>query len=95
MRPTVIHKPGNRVLLGKVGSDFLNHRTSEIGRKRQPTLTPEVGDLNARTPDEIYFGTGGHIPCELDSRRKAARAARLEANRAASCENCERTREAS
>jgi transposase InsO family protein len=41
--------------------------------------------FHGETPDEIYFGTGGHIQRELDSRRKAARAARLEANQAASC----------
>ena len=41
--------------------------------------------FHGETPDEIYFGTGGHIPRELDSRRRAARTARLEANRAAFC----------
>jgi hypothetical protein len=30
-------------------------------------------------PDEMYFGTGGHVPHELASRRRAARAARLAA----------------
>lgn len=51
--------------------------------------------FRGETPDEMYFGTGGHVPHELDSRRKTARTARLEANRAVSCETCWSTREAS
>jgi hypothetical protein len=49
--------------------------------------------FSGQTPDEMYFGTGSHVPHELDSKRAAARAARLESNRAASCETCERSRE--
>jgi hypothetical protein len=48
-----------------------------------------------QTPDEMYVGTGTHVPHELDTKRATARAARLEANRAASCEICQRSREAS
>jgi transposase InsO family protein len=42
--------------------------------------------FKGQTPDERYYGTGDHIPKELDAAKKAARQARLEANRALSCE---------
>jgi transposase InsO family protein len=51
--------------------------------------------FQGETPDEMYFGTGGHVPEELAARRKAARTARLEANRAAFCTTCKHAREAS
>jgi putative transposase len=47
--------------------------------------------FQGETPDEMYFGTGRHVPDELDSRRQAARRARLEANRAVHCETCKHT----
>jgi transposase InsO family protein len=50
--------------------------------------------FRGETPDEMYFGTGGHVPHELASRRRAARAARLAANRSASCATCRHAREA-
>ena len=40
------------------------------------------------TPDEIYFGTGDAIPDELAERRKRARQARLDFNRASRCGQC-------
>ena len=51
--------------------------------------------FRGQTPDEMYFGTGAHVPPELASQRMAARAVRLERNRAVSCENCKRIRDAS
>jgi len=51
--------------------------------------------FSGQTPDEMYFGTGSHVPHELDSKRAAARASRLEANRAATCETCQHSGEAS
>lgn len=51
--------------------------------------------FHGETPDEMYFGTGRHVADELRSQRTAARLARLQSNRAVSCVNCERTREAS
>ena len=51
--------------------------------------------FRGQTPDEMYFGTGDGIPDALDAKRKAARAARLTSNRAASCPACEPTRHAS
>ena len=51
--------------------------------------------FRGQTPDEMYLGTGGHVPQELGSQRTAARAARLTANRAVSCRTCEPSRHAS
>jgi transposase InsO family protein len=51
--------------------------------------------FRGQTPDEMYLGTGGHVPQELGSQRTAARAARLKANRSASCRICEPSRHAS
>ena len=45
--------------------------------------------FRGQTPDEMYFGTGDHIPEDLESRRKEARARRLAVNRARSCRVCE------
>ena len=45
--------------------------------------------FRGQTPDELYFGTGEHVPAELEAAKKAARRARLENNRRATCETCE------
>jgi transposase InsO family protein len=45
--------------------------------------------FRGQTPDEMYFGTGGHIPDQLAVRREAARRSRIEVNRARSCPTCE------
>src|SRR4029434_9896605 len=39
--------------------------------------------FQGETPDEMYFGTGGHLPEELAARRDAARAATAEGDTAA------------
>ena len=44
--------------------------------------------FRGQTPDEMYFGTGDAVPADLRSRAAAARRARVEANRSASCETC-------
>ncbi len=44
--------------------------------------------FRGQTPDEMYFGTDGHVPGDLDVKRKEARAARMAANRARSCRVC-------
>ena len=41
-----------------------------------------------QTPDEMYFGTAADLPTELAAARSQARAARLAANRAMSCDRC-------
>jgi len=45
--------------------------------------------FRGQTPDEMYFGTGSHIPDELAVKNEAARQARMEENRARSCPICE------
>jgi transposase InsO family protein len=50
-------------------------------------VIPHVA-LRGRTPDEMYFCAEGPEVAELPSRMAAARAARLEANRAACCPVC-------
>ena len=45
--------------------------------------------FRGQTPDEMYFGTGKHIPKELETGRKDARQSRLEVNRNTSCPTCE------
>ena len=45
--------------------------------------------FRGQTPDEMYFGTGNHIPQELETGRKDARHSRLEVNRNTSCPTCE------
>ena len=45
--------------------------------------------FRGQTPDEMYFGTGDAVPADLRSRAAAARQARVEANRSASCETCQ------
>jgi hypothetical protein len=42
-----------------------------------------------QTPDEMYFGTGSHIPDELEAARQEARRARAEANRKQTCRVCD------
>jgi putative transposase len=44
--------------------------------------------FRGQTPDEMYFGTGDTVPTDLTSRAAAARRARVEANRTASCATC-------
>jgi putative transposase len=44
--------------------------------------------FRGQTPDEMHFGTGDAVPADLTSRAAAARQARVEANRSASCETC-------
>jgi putative transposase len=45
--------------------------------------------LLAQTPDEIYFGTGDHVPAELKTAHQAAQQRRLTENRAARCRLCD------
>ena len=46
--------------------------------------------FRGQTPDEMYFGTGGEIPKQLQESRLAARKSRMESNRSQSCPMCER-----
>ena len=44
--------------------------------------------FRGQTPDEMYFGAGEAVPADLKARAAAARRARVEANRTATCEAC-------
>ena len=44
--------------------------------------------FHGQTPDEMYFGTAANLLAELAAAREQARAARLAANRAMSCDRC-------
>ncbi len=44
--------------------------------------------FSGQTPDEMFFGTGAKVPEELAAAKSNARAARMAANRAISCERC-------
>ncbi|MCK6480277.1 MAG: DDE-type integrase/transposase/recombinase [Planctomycetes bacterium] len=74
---------------------FLHRLDSAAGVRRLVELY--VGEHNARvphaafegqTPDEMYFGTGDHVPGELAAAKAEARRRRLEVNRAAVCGVC-------
>ncbi len=41
-----------------------------------------------QTPDEMYFGTAVYLPAQLAAARSNARAERLAANRAMTCDQC-------
>jgi hypothetical protein len=45
--------------------------------------------FQGQTPDEMYFGTGHHIPAMLEAARKAARQSRQEVNRKTTCPSCQ------
>jgi hypothetical protein len=45
--------------------------------------------FRGQTPDEMSFGTGAHIPDELDAAKRVARQSRMEVNRATSCSTCQ------
>ncbi len=45
--------------------------------------------FRGQTPDEMYFGTGAHIPDELDAAKKVARQSRMKLNRETSCPSCQ------
>jgi transposase InsO family protein len=45
--------------------------------------------FRGQTPDEMYHGRGQGIPDQLEGAKRQARAARLKANRAASCGVCQ------
>jgi putative transposase len=45
--------------------------------------------FRGQTPDEMYFGTGGAVPTELEAARKNALQARAEANRQRTCSACQ------
>lgn len=45
--------------------------------------------FRGQTPDEMYFETGTNVPSQLETARRSARQARVEANRKRTCSDCE------
>ena len=45
--------------------------------------------FHGRTPDEMYHGTGMHVPAQLEEARFAARQSRLKSNRERNCHVCQ------
>ena len=45
--------------------------------------------FRGQTRDEMYFGTGGSVPTELEAARQKGREVRVEANRKRTCSACE------
>ena len=45
--------------------------------------------FRGQTPDEMYFGSGAHVPDELKTAKAIARQARMEVNRTTTCRVCE------
>ena len=46
--------------------------------------------FHGQTPDEMYFGTGAHIPDELYAAKRVARQSRMKLNRETTCPSCQR-----
>ncbi len=74
---------------------FLNTLDSVAALRRQVSFYVDAHNsqvphsaFRGQTPDEVYFSTGMHIPGQLEAAKRAAREARLEANRAISCAAC-------
>ena len=74
---------------------FLNSLDSVTAHRRHVSFYVNAhngqippGAFRGQTPDEIYFGTGDHIPGELEAVKRAAQEARLDANRVTSCNDC-------
>ena len=55
--------------------------------KEHNTVLPHSA-FQGQTPDEMYFGTGEHIPDQLQEAAALAREDRIEANRNRQCELC-------
>ena len=74
---------------------FVNSLDSVDALRRHVSLYVKAHNTEAphsafrgRTPDEVYFGKGEQVAADLAAAKGAAREARLEANRAASCGQC-------
>ena len=74
---------------------FMN--TLDTVGRLESLVTFYVDEHNARLPhsafrgqtqDEMYYGTGNHIPDELEAAKSIARRSRMLLNRATSCRTC-------
>jgi len=79
-----INSIDNITILRRLVAFYVNAHNTEIPHSA----------FNGQTPDEIYYGTGDNIPEQLIKKREAARLARMEKNRAMSCDDCLKREEA-
>jgi putative transposase len=63
------------------------HALVEFYVEQHNTQMPHAA-FSGQTPDEMYFGTGTNLPTVLALAKSNARAARMVANRALSCDDC-------
>ena len=80
--------PSREFLSARLDSVAAVERLTEFFVSEHNTRLPHSA-FRGQTPDEMYFGTGGAVPDDLESRRKEARAKRREVNRTAACAVCE------
>ncbi|MCH7750386.1 MAG: hypothetical protein IH939_20085 [Acidobacteria bacterium] len=76
-----------RLFLHSPDSVTIVHRLVQCYVDEQNRVLPHSA-FRGQTPDEMYFGTGAAGAADLTSSATAARRARGEANRSASCETC-------
>ena len=74
---------------------FLNQRDTPAAIERlvafyvtEPNSFMPHAAFNGQTPDEVYFGSGGHVAARLAQRRVEARQAQLAADRILDCAEC-------
>ena len=68
---------------------FDDGRWSKMSASERGKLLFKLAAFRGQTPDEMYFGTGAHIPDELDAAKKVARQSRMKLNRETSCLSCQ------
>ena len=66
-------------------SDFVTGKRLVTFYVGEHNTTIAHSAFDGETPDEIYFGTGGHVAQELATRRLKARRSRIERNRSVAC----------
>ena len=76
-----------RLFLNSLDSVTTVHRLVKFYVDEHNRVLPHSA-FRGQTPDEMYFGTGDAVSADLTSSAAAARRARGEANRSASCETC-------
>ena len=69
-------------------SDFVTGKRLVTFYVGEHNTTIAHSAFDGETPDEIYFGTGGHVAQELATRRLKARRSRIERNRSVACGAC-------
>ena len=77
----------NWCFLHSIDSSDTLKKLTDFYVKEHNTVLPHSA-FQGQTPDEMYFGTGEHIPDQLQEAAALAREQRIEANRNRQCELC-------